>query len=243
MNQQGVDALHQALVRIGFTNLAANEIVDQGLQDASALFLLTENDVKQMCKIVRDGGVVIPFMAQQRLQAFRFWANKRSRLGETVDADMFTLAVAKLYGQKMIAEGAEKETEVEVKAPDKFTASSKWFVFKEGFETYLTSQHGRGNIPLSYVIRPLDVFDPNEIFETDHERIIKSVPLIGPDYVEDNGMVYDLLKGLMLAGPAWPWMQQYDRKRDGRGAWKALMAHYEGSSAINRNKEAAYSSI
>jgi hypothetical protein len=212
MSQQGIDAFHQALVRMGFTNLAANEIVDQGLEDALALLLLTENDIKQMCKIVRDGGVVIPFMAQQRLQTFRFWAHKRSRLGVVIDADMFTLAVADVYGQMMIAEGAEKDTGVEVKTPDKFIAGSKWAVFKEGFETYLNSQHGRGNIPLSYVIRALDNFDPNEMFETDHEHIIKSVPLSGPDFVDDNGVVYDLLKGLMLAGPAWPWMQHHDRK-------------------------------
>jgi hypothetical protein len=54
------------------------------------------------------------------------------------------------------------------------------------------------------VIRPLDLLNPEEIFETDHEHLIKSVPLVGLDYVEDNGTVYHLLKGLMLAGPAWP---------------------------------------
>jgi hypothetical protein len=182
-------------------------------------------------------------MSQQHLQVMRYWVAKRAQLGEVIDPDLFTLTVAEHYGQLMIAEAADKDVEVEVKPPDKFGAQTKWNVFKEGFETYLTSQKGRGNIPLSYVIRASDVFDPNEVLETDHQRVIMTVPLLGPDFIEDNGVVYDLLKGLMLAGPAWPWMQHHDRRHDGRGAWKALMAHYEGSSAINRNKEAAYASI
>jgi len=56
-------------------------------------------------------------------------------------------------------------------------------------------------------------------------------------------IMYDMLKGLILAGPAWPWMQEHDKKRDGCKAWKSMMAHYEGDSVINRNKEAAYASI
>jgi hypothetical protein len=156
---------------------------------------------------------------------------------------MFTLAVAEVFGEKMLAEKDDKDADVEVKPPDKFIVGSKWSVFKEGFETYLNSQKGRGMIPLSYVIRTLDVVDPQEMFETDHEKIVKTVPLSGPDFAFDNGNVYDLLKGLILAGPAWPWMQEHDKKQDGRKAWKSLTAHYEGDSVVNRNKEAAYASI
>ena len=127
-----------------------------------------------------------------------------------LDADMFTLAVADVFGQKMLAEHADKDADLDVKPPDKFIVGSKWSVFKEGFETYLNSQKGCGNILLSYVIRVLDVVNPLEMYETQHEKVIKTVPLIGPDFVMDNGNVYDLLKGLILAGPAWPWMQEHD---------------------------------
>ena len=88
-----INHFQQALVRIGFTNLASREIMDQGLDDAWTLLQLTEGDIKSMCKIVRDGGVVIPFMAQQRLQTFRFWAFKRARLGQPIDPNMFTVTL------------------------------------------------------------------------------------------------------------------------------------------------------
>ena len=81
------------------------------------------------------------------------------------------------------------------------------------------------------------------MYETEHEQLTKTVPLYGPDFIIDNGNVYDILKGLILAGPAWPWMQEHDKKRDGCKAWKSLITHYEGDSVINRNKEADYVSI
>jgi hypothetical protein len=233
----------RALMRIGFLALVANEVIDQGLEDADKLLLLTDSDIKSMCKLIRSDGLVIPFMSQQHLQVMRYWVAKRGRLNEVIDPDLFTLAVAKHYGQLMITEAADKDLDVEVKPPDKFGAQSKWNVFKEGFETYLTSQKGRGNIPLSYVIRKADAFDPNVLYATQHERVLNTVPLFGDDFDEDNGMVYDLLKGLMLAGPAWPWMQQFDRSHKGGDAWKALMDHYKGSNVINCNKEAAYATL
>ena len=81
------------------------------------------------------------------------------------------------------------------------------------------------------------------MYETEHERVTKTVPLSGPDFIIDNGNVYNVLKGKNLAGSAWPWMQEHDKKQDGHKAWKSMVAHYEGDSVINRNKEAAYTSI
>ena len=51
-----INHCQQALVHIGFTNLVAHEIVDQGLDDALTLLQLTEGDIKSMCKIIHDGG-------------------------------------------------------------------------------------------------------------------------------------------------------------------------------------------
>jgi len=64
-----------------------------------------------------------------------------------VDADMFTLAVAEVFGLKMLAELADKDVDIDVKSPEKFMIGSKWNVFKGGFETYLNSQKRHGTIP------------------------------------------------------------------------------------------------
>jgi hypothetical protein len=49
-----------------------------------------------------------------------------------------------------------------------------------------------------------------------------------------------LPRPLPLIGPAWTWIQDYEKKRDGRGAWMALQAHFEGVSGQIRLKAAAY---
>jgi hypothetical protein len=53
--------------------------------------------------------------------------------------------------------------------------------------------------------------------------------------------VYGIVKQLILDGPAWAYItSQIDRTKDGRAAWKALQAHSEGESYMNKQKEEAY---
>jgi hypothetical protein len=56
-------------------------------------------------------------------------------------------------------------------------------------------------------------------------------------------VVFDFLKTWTINGPAYPWMKQFSTTRNGRAAWMALLAYYEGSAARDRVKEAAYAAI
>jgi hypothetical protein len=59
----------------------------------------------------------------------------------------------------------------------------------------------------------------------------------------NNGMVYDLLQSLTLNGPAWSWVNAYQRNRDGRGAWKSLVTYYEGGAMQTHSKQECYEAI
>jgi hypothetical protein len=52
-----------------------------------------------------------------------------------------------------------------------------------------------------------------------------------------------MMKTTMLCLIAWTWIQDFDTKCDGRGAWKALHAHFKGVGGQIRIKTAAYASI
>ncbi len=69
------------------------------------------------------------------------------------------------------------------------------------------------------------------------------VPLSGPQFDQDNNVVFDSLKSYVLGGPHWTWIQDFERRRDGRGAWKALKEHFEGPSNQLRLKASAYAAI
>jgi hypothetical protein len=96
---------------------------------------------------------------------------------------------------------------------------------------------------LAYVIREVEQPPVNAIYDNEHQRIIAITPLQGIEYGEDNGKVFDHLKSWTLKGPAWTWMRQYNTHRDGRNAWLALVAHFEGDAQKDRVKDHAYASI
>jgi hypothetical protein len=55
--------------------------------------------------------------------------------------------------------------------------------------------------------------------------------------------VYDALKTLLINSPAFTWIRSHDWTRNGHAAWKALLAHYKGTTEQNKIKEATYATI
>jgi hypothetical protein len=126
------------------------------------------------------------------------------------------------------------------KLPDKFKQPSQWRVFAELVETYLSQLKGSGCVALNYVIRKLAVPIPGMIYETVAEQAVTIAPLVGEQYNRDNAKVYGILKQLCLDGPGRSYILNFDKAKDGRGAWLAMYNHYEGDSYRNRAKLEAY---
>jgi hypothetical protein len=72
---------------------------------------------------------------------------------------------------------------------------------------------------------------------------MNSAILFGPEFNVNNGTVYDFLQSLTLNGPAWSWINTYQRSRNGRAAWNALVAYYEGDAMRTRSKQECYQMI
>jgi hypothetical protein len=60
------------------------------------------------------------------------------------------------------------------------------------------------------------------------------VILTGSEYNINNGIVFDVLQSLTLAGLAWAWINNCERVRDGRNAWKALIRPEASSNAMKQ---------
>jgi hypothetical protein len=132
-----VIAFHAALTRLGLGQPAIAALDANGLTEVQDLINLTDKDVEQLLKIVRTGPppVVVPFLAQKRLNIFCYWATKRDRLNEPIEPALFTQAAMETYGAMMALE--DKEEEIVVKAPGEYKKDTKWKAFKEGAITYL----------------------------------------------------------------------------------------------------------
>ncbi len=130
-----------------------------------------------------------------------------------------------------------------VKAPETFKKDTKWQPWKESINTYLNSQLGHGHIPLAYISREHDDPIPGTIYTMVLEELVQGAIQFGMEYDAYHGKVYDFLQSLTLNGPAWPWINSFQRTCNDRGAWKALFAYYEGGAMQTWTKQECYQAI
>ena len=110
--------------------------------------------------------------------------------------------------------------------------------------TYARSKKGKNNAtPLAYILRENNVANPDVVFPMEINRKIGRAILAGPLYTADNADMYGLLKSLAGNAPLWPFIQLFERTRNGRGAWSALAQYFEGDTMKARLKATAYQAI
>lgn len=236
-------AFQAALTRLGFNAQSIAGLNANGVQSVEDLINLTDKDTAQILKIVRAGPppIIVPYLAQKRLDIFCFWATRRNRLNEPLNPVLFDQVATNTYGSMMAL--STQEENLVVKPPGEFKKDTKWKNFKEGAIAYLNAVRGKHDIPLAYVIREQDIPVPNQVYQSEHHRLISITPLQGIEFEDDNGRVFDLLKSWTINGHAWTWMRAFNSTRNGRSAWLALINHFEGDAQRDRVKDQAYASI
>jgi hypothetical protein len=132
-------AFQAALQRIGFSQPATAAITANGIHTAQDLIGLDDKDIEQILKIICLGPppILVPYIAQKRLNTMCYWATRRNRLNEAIDPGLFNAQAIETYGKLMAYEA--KEEDAVVKPPAEFKAGSKWKPFKEGAIAYFNS--------------------------------------------------------------------------------------------------------
>jgi hypothetical protein len=249
--QPGMDLaqFRAALGRIGFPVDVQDALNAHGINGMYNLMIYSKDQIKRVCTVIRERPVNplhISIEQEQFLTAMRHWVKSRVRTNRSIDPNLFTrdTAIAESIKMVNIAEEVTTEKESDVKMPERFKMTSKWIVFSEAVDTYLNRLKGQGRIPLNYIIRSVQVPVPGAVYQTEQELMIATAPLQGDQFDIDNERVYGIIKQLILEGPAWAYVtSDVDRAKNGRAAWLALRAHYEGESFLNKQKEDAYKSI
>jgi hypothetical protein len=70
-------AFQAALTRIGFSQAAVTAINNNGINSTVDLIGINDKDTAQILKIIRtaDPPVIVPYIAQKRLNIFCYWVN------------------------------------------------------------------------------------------------------------------------------------------------------------------------
>jgi len=247
---QQLASFQAVLLRIGLTQGQVDAFCNvSGCINIAMMGLLSADQVLKTCKRIATrtvNPIQINTVQEQLLLGLCFWVTQRQQLHQPIVTGDFTMFTALNQAQLMrqqAEDDARLDKEVTAKMPDKFKVAFNWKVFSEAVEPYLTQILGSGRIPLSYVIRQLDVPDPGAIYDTQLEENIASAPHRGASYQRDNAKVYGIIKQLVLEGPGCSYSLPFDQVTDGRQAWLALRNHYEGAGFKNRNVDEAYRTL
>ena len=80
-------------------------------------------------------------------------------------------------------------------------------------------------------------------YDNTDEKYMACTELNGHWFKADNVRVYNEFKALVQDGPGWDFIKEYDSKKDGRAAVRALLRQNESAHGINARKNNAYASI
>ena len=109
----GPEEMLQALMRLGLTQVAANEFINNGITTIHKLRVLTEDALDKLIKqIHRDNqgaGLFIPFFSQQYIHAIRFWANRMYILGAPYPIQEVDEVMADMWNEAMKAENRRRQ--------------------------------------------------------------------------------------------------------------------------------------
>jgi hypothetical protein len=169
------------------------------------------------------------------LKAITHWVRKKLREGSPCDLHELTPPlIAELIGE-INAKAAKKDSDTKLYYPDTFTANDYKNWIKK-VENYLDSRTGKSGVPLSYVIRPVDV-DPASAPD-EYTRTMWAASFETPQYREDNREVYHLFKDLLTKTEGQTWFEKV-RDGDGRAAHLLLREHYVGEAHDMRRAASA----
>jgi len=232
------------LQRMGFTQQAIAQLQNLGLTSLEDYCDISEKDVPAIMKELRRGNVLVRQTSQNYLQALRYWVMRKERLQVNYLPQQFTDEVMRTSLQRYQC-SLEPPSHDMIKAPEKFKEKMKWRDFSEAFLTYMQRMKGQADFSLAYILRANEDhtnidYDDYDTIEAYEEAI---VPFSGLQYDLDNNAVFDALKSYVLGGPNWTWIQDFEKRRDGRGAWLALKEHFDGPSNQIRLKAEAYAAI
>lgn len=256
-------ALNAVFVRLGFHADACALILDEGYDTFESLGELEDKDIDQMISklsklyapnhalpVAQDPNRNRRFTTRAVLnfKAMTYWIREQKRIGGSVTPGDFTDAVLATVKQR-IRDNALLDKSLgqnDLPKPPMLKDWSEWPKFKNLFTTYVGQIRGVALCPITYVIRETpEVTNEvrNAVYVSDTERLIRCTLLEGHWYRQDNMRFWNEMKSYLIDGPGWAFVQQYDRTKDGRSAWNALILQAEGDATKNLRKQRAYAAI
>ena len=191
-----------------------------------------DDDLKVFSQLAATQGriSVLPGV-KKRIKAFVQWVRDHIRLGRNPAHHAFPVVdTASLMRRYVTHEKYIKKSDTmsDAAKPVMFTNDVKWDDWAPSFRNYLRTIPGRDGVPLSYITRTADAPNPtpNPDFIDDYVAMAAHT---GEAFTIDAAEVHTLIaKYIAGNNTAEAKIQPHIATANGRLAWEALVAHYEG---------------
>ncbi len=236
-----VNPIDAVLTTCGFNPQQRQRLINiQGLADFAAVARLKDDkEVTAFADRVgrlreQDGKIVFGMMQLKNLQALVWWTREQRKLGvdlAQLDPALFTAGVI---------EEAETAKEVQVNATSSDVSITDLPKFhphdfdecERALRNLLAGKIGVRHETLDYVIRAETA---PTTFADDAERRKYQILLTGPEYDNDNRQVFTILDTYLSAHKsAGTWIAAYRSTQNGRAAYLAWTAHYDGEGEYTK---------
>ena len=216
----------------------AGHIAQQVFQDRyDSTMRLSKDDLDRALKrfsalTVATGQIKLPPGTVSNILGFIQYSRDEIRLGRDPQFQLYDQNDTHYYLDRMDRHEAFVKKSESVKKPKEFSADIEWEDWDTVFRRYLNRLVGRNGIPLSYVIRENDAPnpEPNPDFLQDY---VMMAELNGPAYAADADEVMTILTDLIVGNErAESVIRATGIDNDGRVAYKALKASYEGEGLM-----------
>jgi hypothetical protein len=254
-----LNAMRTMLQRIGFSAAASQVLVDeQGMDTLAEIQLLTDDEIENLCKVVRRPGGTVPgpnpgdapvnnpgtpvnLRAENHLKLLAFFLRHQERVSRDTNVANVTLDTIRTVREL-------RDFESTYKAPDDPPSinSKDWPKTMESIHEYLRSYLGDRKIPLAYVVRKdedVPANDPAAGYSTVQEAMIArakhyTVAADGtktpdPAYINNREKVYEIIAKITRDHPCWTYVKPAQRTRDGRMAYLGLYQHFLGPNNVD----------
>ena len=167
------------------------------------------------------------------MKALNWWLRDRVARNLPLTPALWTAAVRRDAEERMYLAENEPDNTTSVSSLNKFD-SLNFDVCFDGFSN-LMRQKGHGHFVRKKVQPP--------VFADEEEKRLYELRFDTIEAQNDNRKVFQYLKEYLVDTDAWPWIEKFDKKEDGRGAIIALTDYYNGEGELNKRNAHARATL
>ena len=199
------DDIEQTLEWIGVTDSTDIANICENFTTIDEISQLTASDKSDLVddfkrRTLTAGKYAMPLTIQKRLKFTIDWLLDFERVNrvhtlDKLDQDSFRFALNKARKRAAIIKKQKDQSDtISIKAaPGALKGEKDWTRCSEAFENQLNNLYGTLGLPLTYVIRELEISDGTAVSSTFVEECIARAPLIGIKYESNTCQVHQLI--------------------------------------------------